>query len=103
MSSILQGTTPGLEVPISSEDFLVTDVTSLELKFSQGGEVAVHNLAELTVDAEGNSFTYHFSEAETLALDPSRPLLWQMRFWFEDGNIVGTEQMLLDVADLIGE
>jgi hypothetical protein len=103
MSSILQGTTPGLEIPIATTDFLVTDVTSLELKFSQGGVVTVHNLAELSVDADENSFTYHFSEAETLALDPDRPLVWQMRFWFEDGNIVGTEKMLLDVADLMGE
>ena len=33
MSSILQGTTPSLEIKISTDDFLVTEVTALELTF----------------------------------------------------------------------
>ena len=61
MASILQGTTPSLEIVISENDFIVTDVTELELTFQNGKTVLKKSLADVTVDAENNSFVYTFN------------------------------------------
>ena len=103
MSSILQGTTPSLEIKISPDDFAVSDVTKLELTFSNMGTVTIHGLDEVTVDADENSFTYAFTQAETLALSPTSVLYWQARFAFQDGSIVGTAKDAINVSDLISE
>ena len=101
-NSILQGTTPSLKIKIATTDFLVTDVTALELTFQNGSSVIKKSLSDVSV-GEDNSFTYSFTEAETLALNPSQPLLYQFRFGFTGGSIVGTQKATLRVADLISE
>lgn len=103
MNSILQGTTPSLTIKISTDDFLVTDVTALELTFQNKGAAVTHDLSSVTIDAEENSFTYRFSETETLALSPTSSLYWQARFGFADGSIVGTVKQAINVSDLISE
>ena len=103
MSSILQGTTPSLEIKISTDDFLVTEVAALELTFQNTGQPVTHDLSEVTVNADHNSIIYHFSEAETLALSPTVRLVWQARFGFADGSIVGTDKQSISVTDLISE
>ena len=103
MDSILQGTTPTLEVVIDTDDFLVENVTAAELAIKYNGKTTIHGLQDLTVSVQNNSFSYKFQEAETLALAPEKEMRYQMRFKFGDGSIVGTEQIVLKVADLISE
>lgn len=103
MSAILQGTTPSLEIKISSSDFAVDEVTKLELVFSNVGNVVTHGLTDVTVNTTENSFIYQFTEAETLALSPTSCLYWQARFGFSDGSIVGTRKEAINVSDLISE
>ena len=91
MSGILQGTTPDFIIKIKPTDFLVTDVTKLELTVWNGLQVTQYGLSDVTIDSEHNSFGIHFSEAFTLGLDANKTFKWQMRAMFEDGNIVGTE------------
>lgn len=103
MASILQGTTPSLEIQIAESDFSVSDVTKLELTIANGSSVAIHDLTEVAVDADENTFTYSFTQAETLALSPSDMLYYQLRFGFQDGSIVGTRKASIRVSDLISE
>jgi len=103
MASILQGTTPSLEIKIASTDFSVTDVVELEFTFQNGSMTLIKGLGDVSVDAQNNSFTYTFTELETLALVPSAMLFYQLRFGFQDGSIVGTKKASLRVDDLISE
>lgn len=90
--SILRGTTPGFVIKVKQEDFIVTDVTKLEVTVWNGTRQAIYGLSDVTVDTTENSFGIHFTEADTLALDSSKSFKWQMRCMFEDGNIVGTRE-----------
>lgn len=103
MSEILQGTTPSLEIKINTSDFAVGDVIKLELTMLNGDTTMTRGLSDMTVDTEANSFTYKFTEAETLALVPGRSLYYQIRFLFADGTIVGTKPMQIQVANLYSE
>lgn len=103
MSEILQGTTPSIKIKINTDDFLVSDVVKLEFAICQGKSINIKDLSDVAVDTEDNAFTYTFTEEETLALTPSSPLGYQLRFMFGDGSIVGTSKMTLRVADLISE
>ena len=109
MSKILQGTTPSLIIAISKTDFLVSSIVKLELvimqekNIAEGKVVKTYGLEDVDLDVENNTITYTFTEAETLAMIPDKPLWYQLRFLFADGSIIGTEQMSLQVADLISE
>ena len=92
MSEILQGTTPSLKIKIAATDFHVEDVSKLELTIWNGVNQYIKGLSDVTMATEDNSFTYDFTEADTLALDSSKSFKWQMRCMFEDGNIVGTRE-----------
>ena len=92
MSGILRGTTPDFTIRIKTEDFLVSNVTKLEIVVWNGIKKTTYGLNDVTVDTENNTFGIHFSEAFTLSLDASRTFQWQMRAMFSDGNIVGTQQ-----------
>lgn len=100
---IMQGTTPALAIPIKTSDFLVSDVVKLELTFLHNGVLTMHGLDDVIVDTESNKFYYHFTEAETLALAPKKRFMYQCRFYFAGGNIVGTDIMTIDVANLLSE
>lgn len=100
MTEILQGTTPTLKINISTSDFLVSDVTKLELCIYHNNVKSIYGLSDVTTDTESNAFTYAFTEAETLAMNPKLPLYYQLRFMFEDGSIVGTNQQSISVAVL---
>ena len=92
MSGILRGTTPDFVIKINTDDFVVTDVTKLEVTIWNGTRQTIYELSDVTVNTTENTFGIHFTEADTLALDSSKSFKWQMRCMFEDGNIVGTEQ-----------
>lgn len=89
---ILRGTTPDFVIKVNTNDFLVTDVTKLEVTIWNGTRQTIYGLADVTVDSTENSFGIHFAEADTLALDSSKTFKWQMRCMFQDGNIVGTRE-----------
>ena len=99
--SILQGTTPKLEITIP-EEFPVSTITEIELTFSHKDTVTKHGLSDVAVNGEMNTLTYSFTQAETLALDPRAPLWWQLRIKVPAG-IVGTEKKQESVLDLISE
>ena len=90
--SILRGTTPDFVIKVKQEDFLVTDVTKLEVTVWSGQKQTIYGLADVTLDTTENSFGIHFTEADTLAMDSSKTFKWQMRCMFQDGNIVGTRE-----------
>lgn len=92
MSGILRGTTPDFVIKVNTDDFVVSDVTKLEVTIWNGTKQTIYGLSDVTVDTTENSFGIHFSEADTLALDSSKSFKWQMRCMFEDGNIVGTRE-----------
>lgn len=103
MSEILQGTTPSIKIKINTDDFLVSDVVKLEFAICQENSVNIKSLSDVAVDTEDNAFTYTFTEEETLAMIPSKPLRCQLRFMFGNGEIVGTSKMTFRVSDLFSE
>ena len=111
MSEILQGTTPSLKIVINKTDFLVSSIVKLELAMTQKRSsssphdisICTHGLEDVYLDTANNTITYTFTEAETLSMLPDKPLLYQLRFLFADGSIVGTKRMSLQVADLMSE
>lgn len=90
--SILRGTTPDFVIKVNTSDFVVTDVTKLEVTIWNGTRQTIYGLSDVVLDTTENAFGIHFSEADTLALDSSKSFKWQMRCMFEDGNIVGTRE-----------
>ena len=88
---ILMGTTPDFIININTTDFVVSDVTKLELTIWHGLNTTYYHLPDVTVDAEANAFGIRFTEADTLALGASKSFRWQLRCMFADGTIVGTE------------
>lgn len=101
MNTILQGTTPKLEIEMP-EAIAVDSVLGLELTFKHNDEVKIVDLSGVTVNTQTNTFTYHFTEEETLALDPRQPLFWQLRVKTSAG-ITGTAKAQISVLDLISE
>ena len=102
MDSILQGTTPSLTIPIDPTDFTITDIVALELRIKQKSNLSIYGLSNVTIDPVNNAIVYQFTEAETLAFIPGVILSAQVRFWFADGSIIGTNQMNFNVDDLLG-
>ena len=92
MNGILRGTTPDFVIKVKTEDFLITDVTKLEVTVWNGSKQTIYGLSDVTLDTVQNAFGIHFSEADTLNLDSSKSFKWQMRAMLEDGNIVGTRE-----------
>lgn len=99
--SILQGTTPKLEIKIPS-DFPVNTIEKVELTFLHNGQKNIVDIDGVVLTAQTNTITYTFTETETLALDPKQPLWWQLRIKVPAG-IVGTEKKQESVSDLISE
>lgn len=103
MDAILQGTTPTFRYKVKTTDFLVTDVTKLELTIQNMRNKVIHGLDDVTVDTENNRFIYKFTEQETLALNPADLVRFQLRFMFADGSILGSTQIKVTVSDLMSE
>lgn len=101
MNSILQGTTPTLTIAIDPTDFAVSDIVALELAVKQKSNITVYSLSDVTLDPVGNTVSKQFTEAETLAFTPDILLSVQLRFYFADGSICGTDRMNFNVEDLI--
>lgn len=92
MASILQGTTPSLEIKVGYHDFKVSDTTELELKVWQDNKAIdlTFGLSDVESDPVQNSFKLSFTEEQTLKMHPSSNLRWQMRVKLQNGEILGT-------------
>lgn len=102
MDEIMQGTTPALTITISTDDFLLSNVTRLELYIGNGGTIKTYDAGDVTIDTTENSFRYVFTETETAAFSRHFPVEAQARFWFSDGSVVGIRKLSFDVADMMG-
>lgn len=101
MNGILRGTTPSLKLRLKPEDCLVTDIVELEVVVWNGIFQKTYGLDDVTLDSDANKIVIHFTEEETLGMDSSKSLRWQMRAEMPDGNIVGTrESAPIDVVFL---
>lgn len=76
--AILQGTTPLFVIPFKGTGISVSDFDKAELTLTQKGQKVTHYLNEMLADPEENTLSYHFSEAETLALAKSEAMQWQI-------------------------
>lgn len=102
MSAILQGTTPTIRFGPDPEDFSVDDMTLLELTFCSGSTILYKGLEDVRLDSEQNTFSYTFTEEETLMFDPRISLLCQYRALVR-GALVGTKKAEISIEDLISE
>lgn len=101
MIEILQGTTPTFTIEIP-EEISVSGITALELSLANGSGLIIKRLADVNLDANANAITYHFTEAETLSLNPHIPLTYQIRFEAQ-GEIYGTKKARINVDDLMSQ
>lgn len=102
MSAIMQGTTPAITITIDSDDFLLSDVTAIELYIQNKTTISTYTLDELVIDTTNNTITKTFTEAETAAMLPKYTTIVQGRFWMNDGNIFGINKLKFATADMIG-
>ena len=102
MDRILQGTTPTLVIELNKEDVLLNSVDQIELVFHQVGQAfTVKSENDCVLNAEDNTVSYHFTEEETLAMKPGKPLVYQMRLKTNTGEILGTEKAEIDILNLM--
>lgn len=102
MSALMQGTTPSITITISTEDFLLSNVTAMNLYILNGRKLTTYEMTDLTIDTTNNTITKTFTEEETASLDPKSKVVIQARFWFADGSIVGINKISFQVADMLG-
>ena len=101
MARIMQGTTPSVTIHISPDDFLLSNVTKIELYIRNGSSLRTYTADDLDIDTIANTVMKTFSEAETAALDPKKNVVIQGRFWL--GNaIVGINKISYGVSDMQG-
>ena len=101
MNKIMKGTTPAVTISVDPDDFLLSNVTKIELYIMNGESVKTYTGDDLVVDTSDNSVTKQFTEEETLGLCPKSYIVIQGRFWFADGNIVGINPISISVANMI--
>lgn len=101
MARIMQGTTPSVTITINPDDFLLSNVTKMELYVRNGSNLTTYAADDLDIDTIANTITKTFTEAETAALDPKKNVVIQGRFWL--GNaIVGINKISYGVGDMMG-
>jgi len=101
MARIMQGTTPSVTITINTDDFLLSNVTKMELYVRNGSNLTTYTADDLDIDTDANTITKTFTEAETAALDPKKNVVIQGRFWL--GNaIVGINKISYGVSDMQG-
>ena len=101
MAEIMQGTTPSVTIKISKNQFLLSQVTAIELYVRNDGKTTTYTMDQLRVDTVANTVTKTFTEEETAALKPRSTVIIQGRFWFANGNVVGINKITFPVADMM--
>lgn len=76
--NILQGTTPVLVIPFEGTDLNVANFDAAELTLKSRTKIVTKTLNQMSVDAENNKISYHFTEDETLAFPYGSTLTWQL-------------------------
>lgn len=102
MTNLMQGTTPSVTITIDTDDFLLSNVTEIDLKVQNGSTVTSYTIEDLTVDTSENTVTKAFTEDETTAMSPNNSIVIQARFFLADGSIIGINPLRYGVADFIG-
>ena len=102
---ILQGTTPTLRIKFQTTDAAVTDFTKIELTFRYGRTEEKHDLddPQIELDADENTISYNFTEAETLGFTVGEALYYQVRAMLQSGKILGTRRKTINIVDLMSE
>ena len=101
MARIMQGTTPSVMITINPDDFLLSNVTKMELYVRNGSSLKTYTADDLDIDTIANTITKTFTEAETAALDSKKNVVIQGRFWL--GNaVVGIKKISYGVDDMMG-
>lgn len=103
MANILQGTTPSIRYPFKPADLNVANVIAVELTITHKGIQSIYDLSDVAVDTTANTITYHFSQAQTLAMDAGEYVYYQIRCELTDHNIVGTAKEKAKVIDLMSK
>ena len=101
MAKIMQGTTPSVTIHISPKDFLLSDVTAMEVYVKNGDTITTYTASDLDVDTEANNITKVFTVEETEAFDPKKNVIIQGRFWIGD-TVVGINKIVYGVSDMMG-
>lgn len=97
---ILQGTTPSLTITIDPNDVSLSDVVAIELSFGQGSKISYKDIDDILIDSEENTLSYHFTEEETMNMNTSMSLSWQLRLKTTSGDILGTRKQSIEIAEL---
>ena len=101
MSEFLQGTTPSLVLEADPEELWVESAVKIEMYVQNAGNLVTYTGDDLTVDAEANTVTKAFTEAETAALKREFPVVAQARFWMPNGQVVGSQKVSFAVEDML--
>ena len=102
MNGIMQGTTPSLVLEADPEELWVEAAVKIELYVQNYGNLATYTGEDLTIDAEANTITKAFTEAETAAFRRGFPVEAQARFWMPNGQVVGSNKVSFSVEDMLG-
>ena len=102
MEAIMQGTTPSLTITIKDTDFLLSNVSKVELYVQNGKQIRTYTDADLTIDTEENTVTKKFTEEETSAFTRKTTLVVQARFFFPDNSVIGINKLQFAVSDMLG-
>lgn len=97
---ILQGTTPSLTITINPEDVQLSDIVDVELTFGQGSNVLYKGINDVDINSEENVLSYHFTEEETLGMNTSLSMYWQLRLKTNTGDIFGTRKQAITIEEL---
>ena len=101
MGEIMQETTPSLLLEVDPDELVVDTAERIELYVTNGGRLTTYTEDDLVIDAEANTITKHFSEEETAAFSRKFPVVAQARFWMPGGQVLGTQKVAIDVADML--
>ena len=96
MKAILQGTTPTIVFNFANTGLDVSDLTAAELTVTSQTYKLTKTKSQMTVDTGNNKLSYHFTEAETLALSYVSNAYYQLYVEI-DGEIYGTQKTLCDI------
>ena len=98
----MQGTTPSVTIKIGKNQFLLSQVTDMELYVRNGGNTRTYTREQLRVDTAANTVTKTFTEEETAAMKPNSQVILQGRFRFVNGHVAGINKIVFNVADMMG-
>lgn len=98
MNNMLQGTTPTIIFNFANSGLTVSSIDAAELTIVSRNYKITKILTDMTKDTTNNKLSYHFTEAETLALNNVSNAYYQLYVEI-DGEIYGTQKALCGVFE----